>query len=108
MVVLLVTAGYDHTVRMWDASSGMCYRSLKHPDVQVNCLQISPDKHFIVAGSNPKIQLYEVNAKSSDPYMTYEGHTGNVTSIGFQRDGRWMFSGRWVLKVFERGSLPGS
>ena len=71
----------------------MCYRTLQHPDVQVNCLQITPDKHFIAAGSNPKIKLYEVNSKSADPLMTYEGHTGNVTSLGFQRDGRWMFSG---------------
>lgn len=71
----------------------MCYRTLQHPEFQVNSLQITPDKHFIAAGSNPKIKLYEVNSKGTDPLMTYEGHTGNVTSLGFQRDGRWMYSG---------------
>lgn len=25
--------------------------------------------------------------------MTYEGHTNNATAIGFQRDGKWMYSG---------------
>jgi len=25
--------------------------------------------------------------------MSYEGHTGNVTAIGFQKEGRWMYSG---------------
>ena len=114
--MLLATGGYDHTVKLWDASSGseftmhfsytntydatvcklaraVCYRTLQHPEFQVNCLQITPDKHYIAAGSNPKIKLYEVNSKGTDPFITYEGHTGNVTSLGFQRDGRWMFSG---------------
>lgn len=25
--------------------------------------------------------------------MSYDGHKTNVTAIGFQRDGKWMFSG---------------
>jgi G protein beta subunit-like protein len=35
MVVLLATAGYDQTIRFWDASSGVCYRTLNHADKQV-------------------------------------------------------------------------
>lgn len=92
MVVLLATAGYDFTIRLWDASGGTCYKTLQHPEKQVNCLKISPDKQYIVAGGNPHVKLYDVNSKSADPLVTYEGHTGNVTSIGFQRDGRWMFT----------------
>lgn len=92
MVVLLATGGYDYTIRLWDASSGMCYKTFQHPEKQVNCLQIAPDKQYIVAGGNPQIKLYEVNSKLPDPLVTYEGHTSNVTCLGFQRDGRWMFS----------------
>lgn len=92
MVVLLATAGYDFTVKLWDASAGTCYKTLQHPDKQVNCLSISPDKQYIVAGSNPHIKLFDVNAKGNEPLVTYEGHTGAVTRVGFQRDGRWMFS----------------
>jgi G protein beta subunit-like protein len=25
--------------------------------------------------------------------MSFEGHTGNVTAIGFERDSKWFFSG---------------
>lgn len=92
MVVLLATGGYDQTIRFWDASSGMCYRTLSHPDKAVNCLQIRPDKAYIAAGGNPHIKIYEVNGKGTEPLVTYEGHTSSVTAIGFQRDGRWMWS----------------
>jgi WD40 repeat protein len=34
MVVLLVTAGYDQNIRLWDASSGMSYKTLQHADKQ--------------------------------------------------------------------------
>lgn len=30
--VILVTAGYDHTIRFWDALSGVCIRTIQHPD----------------------------------------------------------------------------
>lgn len=92
MVVLLATAGYEQTIRLWDASSGVCYRTLQHPERQVNALQISPDKQCIAAGGNPAIKLYDINAKTAEPLATYEGHTACVTALGFQRDGRWMYS----------------
>lgn len=33
--VVLATAGYDHTVRFWEATSGICYRTLQFADSQV-------------------------------------------------------------------------
>lgn len=30
--VILATAGYDHTIRFWQAHSGMCHRTVQHPD----------------------------------------------------------------------------
>ena len=30
--VILATAGYDHTIRFWEAKSGRCYRTLQYPD----------------------------------------------------------------------------
>lgn len=48
--VILVTGGFDHTIRFWQAPSGVCHRVLQYNDCQVNCLEITPDKQFL-AGS---------------------------------------------------------
>lgn len=30
--VILCTAGYDHTIRFWQATSAQCHRSIQHND----------------------------------------------------------------------------
>ena len=30
--VILATAGYDHTIRLWDATSANCYRTIQYAD----------------------------------------------------------------------------
>lgn len=94
MSVILATAGYDHKIRFWEAPSGICSRTLRYPDSQVNCLEITPDKQFLAAGGNPHIRLFEINNTTmNNPVLTLEGHTSSVTSLGFQRDGRYLYSG---------------
>lgn len=45
--VILATAGYDHTVRFWQAHSGICTRTVQHQD-SVSLLQ--PPNHDTVQG----------------------------------------------------------
>ncbi|KAL5973312.1 hypothetical protein ACLOJK_029962 [Asimina triloba] len=91
--VILATAGYDHTIRFWEAKSGRCYRTLQYPDSQVNRLEITPDKQYLAAAGNPHIRLFEVNSNSPQPVISYDSHTNNVMAVGFQCDGNWMYSG---------------
>jgi G protein beta subunit-like protein len=93
MSVLLATGGYDSSVRLWDASSNVCYKSFVHPEKQVNCLAISPDKAGILAGGNPLIRLYDANSAGSEAKQTFEGHTSNVKSVGMDSNARFLFSG---------------
>ena len=79
--------------QFFDAASGACLRSFTHAERQINSLAISPDRSYVVAGGHPLIRLYDVAGKSADPLVAYEGHTSNVTAVGWQRDGRWLFSG---------------
>ena len=105
---------------MPQATSGICYRTLQYADSQVNKLEITPDKHYLAgawastaslcrltlrgaprrltplapaAAGNPAIRLFEVNTNNPQPITSFEGHTNNVTAVGFERDGRWMYSG---------------
>ena len=91
--VVLATAGFDHSIRLWEASTGHCRRQLAFNDSQVNCLEITPDKQYLAAAGNPRVRLYEVNSNNNNPITSYEGHTSNVTSLGFQKDRKWMYTG---------------
>lgn len=33
--VLLITAGYDHTIRFWNVTTAQCWRTLQHSESQV-------------------------------------------------------------------------
>jgi G protein beta subunit-like protein len=109
MSVILATGGYDNTVRLWDASVGVCHKSFAHPEKQVNALAISSDKAQIVAGGNPLVRVYDVNARGGEAVRTLEGHTGNVTAVGFDRNGGFIFSGSedGTLRVFDPRAAGG-
>eukprot|EP00249_Psilotum_nudum_P010439 c22545_g1_i1 orf=465-1415(-) len=91
--VVLATAGYDHTIRFWEPGTGLCYRTLQYPDTQVNRLEITPDTQYLAAAGNPHIRLFEVNSNNPQHVLHYDSHTNNVTAVGFQCDGKWMYSG---------------
>jgi len=91
--VILCTGGYDHAIRFWEAPTGSCYHTLQYSDSQVNQLQITPDKQFLAVAGNPNVSLYEINTSNARPVTTFDGHTGNVTAVGFQKDRKWMFTG---------------
>jgi G protein beta subunit-like protein len=53
--VVLATAGYDHTIRFWEATSGICYRTLQYAESQVNKLEITSEKQYIAAAGNSQV-----------------------------------------------------
>lgn len=91
--VILATAGYDHTVRFWQAPTGVCQRTIPFAESQVNCIETTPDKQWLAVAGNPNIKLFECHTNNSAPVTTFNGHSNNITSVGFQREGKWMFSG---------------
>ncbi|CAG8447157.1 3095_t:CDS:2 [Cetraspora pellucida] len=101
--VILVTAGYDHTIRFWEALSGICSRTIQHPDSQVNRLCISPDKRYLAAAGNQHIRLYDINSSNPNPITSFDGHVGNVTAVGFHCEGKWMVTGSedGTLKIWD-------
>ena len=91
--VVLATAGYDHTIRFWEPKSGTNYRTLQYAESQVNRLKVTPDKQYLAAAGNPHIKFFDLTSTHTSAVTDYNGHTANVTSIGFQKEGKWMYSG---------------
>ncbi|TLS29763.1 hypothetical protein PpBr36_01925 [Pyricularia pennisetigena] len=103
MSVILCTAGYDHTIRFWEALSGICSRTIQHPDSQVNRLCISPDKRFLAAAGHHTVKLYDIKSTNPNALLTFEGHTGNVTGVAFHCEGKWMVTSSedGTVKIWE-------
>ncbi|XP_064477968.1 target of rapamycin complex subunit lst8-like [Ornithodoros turicata] len=91
--VILATGGYDHSIRLWQAHSGLCQRTLQHADSQVNCLDITPDRQHLAAGGYQHIRTYDINSSNTNPIVNYEGVAKNVTALGFHEQGLWMYTG---------------
>ncbi|OZJ04509.1 hypothetical protein BZG36_02237 [Bifiguratus adelaidae] len=101
--VILVTAGYDHTIRFWEALNGICARTIQHGDSQVNRLVISPDKRFLAAAGNHVVRLYDINSTNPDPIATFGSHSGNVTAVCFVNGGQFIVTASedHQIKVFD-------
>ena len=63
MPVVLATGGFDHKIRLWDATSGTCPKIYRFGDSQVNCLATSTDKGLLVGGGNPLINLFDLKSQ---------------------------------------------
>jgi G protein beta subunit-like protein len=101
--VILCTAGYDRTIRFWEALSGICSRTIQHPDSQVNKLAISADKKYLAVAGNPNTRIYEALSNNGNSIVTLEGHTANVTSVAFHASNKWIVTGSedGNLKIFD-------
>ncbi|XP_020098464.1 protein LST8 homolog [Ananas comosus] len=90
VAVAVATGGYDPGIKTRDSCASLC-----RPD-HVNRLEITPDRRLLAAAGNPSIQFYEINPEVNCPMvqvLSYDSHIRNVTAIGFERDGNWMYSG---------------
>ncbi|KIV88658.1 hypothetical protein PV10_08322 [Exophiala mesophila] len=76
--------------RFWEALSGICSRTIQHPESQVNRLCITPDKKYLAAAGRHMVRLYDIKSSNPNPIQQFEGHTNNVTGVAFHCEGKWM------------------
>ncbi|CAG0908142.1 unnamed protein product, partial [Cyprideis torosa] len=93
--IILATASYDYSIRLWQAHKATYLRHFQHPEFQVNALCITPDRQLLAAAGFQHIRMYDIlsTVQGSGPVLNYEGIQKNVTAVGFHQDGKWMYSG---------------
>jgi WD40 repeat protein/uncharacterized caspase-like protein len=98
------TAGSDHTVRLWDISTGRTLRIITAPSA-LRSVKFSPDGTQILSGGEDHI-AYLWDASSGDELREFRGHTDLINSVAFSPDGREILTGSgdgtarlWELKT---------
>jgi target of rapamycin complex subunit LST8 len=90
---ILATGGYDEKVVLWNAKSEIATRIIPLKDVHVNCLSVTQDRQYLAVAAHKSLKLFDLNSNSTTPIHTYEGHTGNITSLGFSKKSNWIYTG---------------
>ncbi|CAK0828389.1 unnamed protein product, partial [Prorocentrum cordatum] len=92
---LLIAGGYGAEVRFLDAARGDVVHTIALKDFgHVNRISVAPGAKQVAIAGNPHLHAYAARgAPSASPVCRYEGHKGNVTAVGFDVSGSWMYSG---------------
>ncbi|EDV91927.1 protein LST8 homolog [Drosophila grimshawi] len=91
--LILATGGYDHTIKVWQTSTGNCIKTMRFVETsQVNALDRTPDKTRLAACGYQCIRLYDLDSNCTAPVINFDAVQKNVTRLGFQEDGKWMFT----------------
>jgi WD40 repeat protein len=82
----LASASDDKTVRVWDASSGVCLRVLEGHTEKMQSVTALGDGRLASASDDKTVRVW--GASSDSCLRALEGHAGSVTSMSFLDDGR--------------------
>jgi WD40 repeat protein len=88
----LASSSEDHTVRLWDASTGQPLHALQGHTARVYSVSWSPDGHTLASGSHDNtVRLWD--ARTGQPLHTLQRHTARVYSVSWSPDGHTLASG---------------
>ncbi|KAH7038726.1 WD40-repeat-containing domain protein [Linnemannia elongata] len=91
---LLVTAGEDHTVRVWDAATGTQVSLFTDHGGYVNFCKFSSDGQRIASGGDDRrLRLWDVFGSGTPTTGAgYFGHLSCVNKVNYTPDGKSLFS----------------
>ena len=89
---LIASAGWDKTVKLWDAENGKSIDILKGHKDGVNSIAFSPDGQTLVSGSEDKtIKIWSITNKPK-LIKTLTGHTDSIKAVAISPDGKLIAS----------------
>ncbi len=88
----LASGNDDHTVKLWNTSTGECHQTLRGHSNWVCSIAFSPDGQTLASGSSDhRVKLW--NTSTGECRQTLQGHTSRVWSVAFSPDGQTLASG---------------
>ncbi|CAK5085207.1 unnamed protein product [Meloidogyne enterolobii] len=90
---LLISASMDSTIRLWDVATQMQLEALHYKESQVNTMCITPDGAQFLIGGWQNLRIYDLNCLTNSGLHNSAVHEKNITSVGFQSDGVWLYTG---------------
>lgn len=81
---LLVSAGKDQTLRIWDVTTGYCVRTLHGHTGWVRDVCPSPDGQFLLStGNDQTLRLWDISTPSPENKLTMIGHDNVIQCCAF-------------------------
>ena len=92
--VMLASASWDQTVRLWNVNTGQLLHTLTGHTDEALSVAFSPDGQTLASASwDGTIHLW--NPQNGKLKRTLTEHRGGVTSVAFSPDGQTLASGSW-------------
>jgi len=89
---IMASGSRDETIRLWDAETGQCLKTLACPGSWIQTLAFSPDGETLVSGgSDGEIRLWQVETAHCQQVLS--GHCDRILSLKFTADGHTLVSG---------------
>jgi RNA polymerase sigma factor (sigma-70 family) len=104
---LLATGSADKTIKLWDATTGKCKRTLEGHESGVFSLAFSPDGKLLASGGlDGTVRLWDL--ESAELKFLESGYIrGLKVVVAFSPDGRWLAAGGTILgnTAYGRGDV---
>ena len=89
----LATVSSMNRLRLWDTRTGKLMKTYLPRSNGIYCTAFSPDGVTLACGGGGDNSVWLLNAETGEHGQVFTGHTDNIESVVFSRDGQMLASG---------------
>ncbi|MFO0590333.1 MAG: effector-associated domain EAD1-containing protein [Polyangiaceae bacterium] len=100
-----LSASHDHSLKLWDISSGCELRTLSGHTAEVNSVAVTPDGGIAISASNDStLKVWDM--ETGRELRTLSGHAGEVNGVALTPEGRLAISASSdrTMKIWDIGA----